>query len=162
MSSFEALYNNSFMMCDLVTGCWLNVYSSNRVPQIIGNAAFDNIEVHFTSQNVRRFTKAEKNPLPYYLTPVSKKQQHFVFLQDIGVEGIRFFVSKALPANSAIDKQNRIYNVLVYGPDGERQMAFGHPLVEAFFASFTFDLLILRESAKTSILEKVIDLYLEN
>ncbi|MNL82786.1 hypothetical protein D3C87_2102560 [compost metagenome] len=52
--------------------------------------------------------------------------------------------------------------MLVYGPDGGRQVAFGHPLVEAFFASFTFDLLLLRESAKTSILEKVIDLYLEN
>lgn len=161
-SSFEALFNDSFMMRDVETGCWLNVYESIRIPQIIGNAAFDNVQADFESKSVRRFTKPDKTPLPYYLTPTKNKQYHFVFLQCAGKDGIRFFVSNASAAKQALEKQSLVYNVLVYGPNGEQQKAFGHPLVEAFFSSFTYDLLRLRQSAKTSILEKVITLHLEN
>ncbi len=161
-SSFEALFNDSFMMRDVETGCWLNVYESIRIPQIIGNAAFDNVKADFDSHSIRRYTKPDKTPLPYYLTPTKNKQYHFVFLQDAGVEGIRFFVSSATAAKRVIEKQSLIYNVLVYGSNGEPQEAFGHPLVDAFFSSFTYDLLRLRQSAKTTILEKVIALHLEN
>lgn len=37
-----------------------------------------------------------------------------------------------------------------------------HPLGELFFSSFTFDIVKLRESAKTSILQKIVEVCLHN
>ena len=161
-SSFDAIYNGSFMIHHSESGAWLNSYNSGRVPTIIGNATFDNIEQHSRGKGVNRTSAPDVTPLPYYVCPTRQGQRHYVYVQDNGAEGVLFFVSKSNPANAAIDKQNRINNVLVTDKDGRRIAPMGHPLADIFFSTFTFDVLKLRESAKSSLLQKIVELHLEN
>lgn len=100
--------------------------------------------------------------LPYYLTPTRQKQRHSVFIQDNGVEGAWFFVASNKSANNTIAKQSLVYNAMITGECGTQIPVLSHPLGELFFSSFTFDIVKLRESAKTSILQKIVEICLHN
>ncbi|MNJ64358.1 hypothetical protein D3C77_603040 [compost metagenome] len=100
--------------------------------------------------------------LPYYLTPTKQKQRHSVFIQDNGVEGAWFFVASNKAANNTIQKQSLVYNALLTRDCGTRLPVLDHPLGELFFSTFTYDIVKLRESAKTSILQKIVEICLHN
>ncbi|MNP36504.1 hypothetical protein D3C76_1299020 [compost metagenome] len=100
--------------------------------------------------------------LPYYLTPTRQKQRHSVFIQDNGIEGAWFFVASNKAANNTIPKQSLVYNIVITDEFGTRVPVLSHPLGELFFSTFTFDIVKLRESAKTSILQKIVELCLHN
>jgi len=161
-SCFGAMYNGGFYIYDKNHKKLLVSYTSDRVPKVIGNAAFDNVEKSREANGVNRKRPPEKCVLPYYINPTMNKQLHHVFLEDCGQEGVRYFVSKAGQPNDPIDKQNRTQNLLVFNEDGSNAVPLKEELTLLFLKSFTFDILNNNEVSKKSILQKVAELYIEN
>lgn len=159
---FDAIWNGAFLIHDKGTNAWLSAYNTRRVPAIIGNTLFDNQERHDSGLPPSRGVGIQMSALPYYLTPTRQKQRHSVFIQDNSVEGAWFFVASNKAANNTIPKQSLVYNVVITDESGTRVPVLSHPLGELFFSTFTFDIVKLREAAKTSILQKIVELCLHN
>lgn len=51
---------------------------------------------------------------------------------------------------------------MITDESGTRVPVLSHPLGELFFSTFTFDIVKPREAAKTSILQKIVELCLHN
>lgn len=160
--AFDVLWNSAFPIRDKHSNTWLNAYSTLRVPSIIGNTLFDNQERHDNGTSPSREVGIEVASLPYYLTPTKQKQRHSVFIQDNGAEGAWFFVSSNKATNGTIVKQSLVYNVVITDEVGTRIPVLGHPLGELFFSSFTYDIVKLREAAKSSIFQKIVEICLHN
>ncbi|MGZ8174007.1 MULTISPECIES: hypothetical protein [Methylobacter] len=161
-SCFDAMYDRGFYIYDKSHKKLLTSYTSDRVPRVIGNAAFDNVERSKEPNGVNRKRSPEECVLPYYINPTMSKQLHHVFLEDCGQEGVRCFVSKAGQPDARIEKQNRIQNILVFNEDGSKAFPLKEELTTLFLQSFTFDILNNNEVSKKSILQKVAELYIEN
>jgi len=161
-SIFEGLRDGHFFVHDKSSGQILNSYHSARVPNIIGNAVFDNVERSRSSEGISRTNKTNETPLPYYLTYSSKKVRYRTFIQDCGVEGARYFVAKQQPAQETMDKQSLTRNIHVFDNEGNKVPPLEQPITEIFFSSLTFDLLNNSESSKKSVLQKIAELYIEN
>jgi hypothetical protein len=161
-SCFDAMYNEGFYIYDNSHKKLLVSYTSDRVPKVIGNAAFDNVEKSREPNGINRKRSPEKSVLPYYINPTMNKQLHHVFLEDCGQEGVRYFVSKAGQPDTSIDKQNRTQNILVFNEDGSNAFPLKEELTILFLKSFTFEILNNNEVSKKSILQKVAELYIEN
>ncbi|MFK0094664.1 hypothetical protein [Pseudomonas sp. NPDC090592] len=160
---FDVLWDGAFVIRDKRSDTWLNAYTTDRVPSIIGNTLFDNQERQDNGESpTREVKRPELASLPYYLTPRRQKQRHSVFIQDNGLEGAWFFVSSNQATNGTIAKQNLVYNVVITDDAGTRLTVLDHPLGELFFSSFTYDIVRLREAAKTSIFQKIVELCLLN
>ncbi|WP_122601122.1 hypothetical protein [Pseudomonas viridiflava] len=160
--AFDALWDGAFLIRDKASNMWLNAYNTLRVPSIIGNTLFDNQELRDGGVSPARKVAIDVTPLPYYLTPFKKKQRHNIFIQDNGSEGAVFFVSSSQATNGTIVKQSLAYNVIVIDDTGSRLPVLTHPLGELFFSSFTYDIVKLREAAKTSIFQKIVEVCLHN
>jgi hypothetical protein len=160
-TTFESLKDQSFVLHEKATGNSLIAYESARVPKIIGNTLFDNVE-RTEAEGVGRYRSGENNPLPYYLTQKIRGQMHRVFVEDNGTEGLRYFVASAQAINATIEKQNKIYAVLVIDQNGDPMNAGEQDITRTFLNSFTYNLLKINESAKKSVLQKVAELSMEN
>lgn len=158
---FDSLRDQSFILYQKSTGHSLISYSSGRIPKIIGNALFDNIKL-YNERGVARASKADDNPLPYYITTTQAGKMYRVFLQDDGIDGVKYFVSGSKPMNAKIDKQSLINNVLVYNENGVKLNALEQSITTVFFNSFTYNILKNKNSAKKSVLQKVAEIGLEN
>lgn len=158
---FDAMRDKDFILHEKSTGHSLISYSSGRVPAIIGNALFDNVDRHQTS-GIGRVKSPDETPLPYYITKSNAGKMHRVFLQDEGIEGVKYFVSGAKPVAGKIDKQSLVSNVLVYDMDGNKLPAGELSIAKTFFNSFTYDILKNKNSTKKSILRKITEMGLEN
>jgi hypothetical protein len=161
-SCFAAMYNEGFYIYDKSHKKLLVSYTSVRVPKVIGNAAFDNVEKSREPNGINRIRPPDKCVLPYYINPTMNKQLHHVFLEDCGQEGVRYFVSKAGQPDTSIDKQNQTQNILVFNEDGSNAFPLKEELTLLFLKSFTFDILYNNDVSKKSILQKVAELYIEN
>jgi len=161
-SCFESMYNQGFYIYDKNHQKLLISYSNDRVPKIIGNAAFDNIERNKKPNGINRERSPEKCVLPYYINPTTNKQLHHVFLEDCGQDGVRYFVSKAGQPNATIDKQNLTKNIFVFNYDGSKASPLKEGVTALFLQSFTFDILNNHEVSKMSILQKIAAMYIEN
>jgi len=161
-SCFESMYNQGFYIYDKNHQKLLVSYSNDRVPKIIGNAAFDNIERNKKPNGINRERPPQKCVLPYYINPTTNKQLHHVFLEDCGQDGVRYFVSKSGQPNSTIDKQNLTKNILVFNADDSTAFPLKEEVTSLFLQSFTFDILNNNEVSKKSILQKISELYIEN
>lgn len=160
--AFDVLWNKAFLIRDMRTNTWLNAYNTIRVPSIIGNTLFDNQERQDEGASPSRQVRAEVASLPYYLTPTKQKQRHSVFVQDNGLEGALYFVASNKATNGTIAKQSLMYNVVITDEVGTRMPVLNHPLGELFFSSFTYDIVRLREAAKSSIFQKIVEICLHN
>lgn len=159
---FDAIRDGTFLMHDKISKAWLNLYYTDRIPCIIGNSRFDNQQLYDTGIPPSRSSKAVSAALPYYSVPTRNKQRYCIYIQDNGAEGAWFFVSGKNAPEQTIDKQNRIYNAVILNADGQRVPVLDHPLGRLFFSTFTYDIIKLRESAKKSILQKMVEIYLLN
>jgi len=159
---FDVIWDSAFLIRDKATNAWLSAYRTDRIPAIIGNTLFDNQERQDNGIPPTREVGIQVSTLPYYLTATRQKQRHSVFIQDNGIEGAWFFVASNKAANNTIPKQSLVYNVVITDEAGSRVPVLSHPLGELFFSTFTFDIVKLRESAKTSILQKIVELCLHN
>lgn len=159
---FDVIWDGAFLIRDKETNAWLSAYRTDRIPSIIGNTLFDNQERQDNGMPPSREVGIQVSALPYYLTPTRQKQRHSIFIQDNGTEGAWFFVASNKAANNTIPKQSLVYNVVITDESGTRAPVLSHPLGELFFSTFTFDIVKLRESAKTSILQKIVELCLHN
>lgn len=159
---YDAIWDGAFLIRDKGSNAWLQAYNTARIPAIIGNTLFDNQERQDSGLSPSREVGIQAAALPYYLTPTRQKQRHSVFIQDNGVEGAWFFVASNKSANNTIAKQSLVYNAMITGECGTQIPVLSHPLGELFFSSFTFDIVKLRESAKTSILQKIVEICLHN
>lgn len=159
---YDAIWNGAFLIRDKGSNAWLKTYNTSRIPAIIGNTLFDNQERQDGGLSPSREVGIQAAALPYYITPTRQKQRHSVFIQDNGVEGAWFFVASNKSANNTIAKQSLVYNAMITGECGTQIPVLSHPLGELFFSSFTFDIVKLRESAKTSILQKIVEICLHN
>lgn len=159
---FDVIWNGAFLIRDKETNAWLSAYRTDRIPSIIGNTLFDNQERQDNGMPPSREVGIQISALPYYLTPTRQKQRHSIFIQDNGTEGAWFFVASNKAANNTIPKQSLVYNVVITNDSGTKVPVLSHPLGEMFFSTFTFDIVKLRESAKTSILQKIVELCLHN
>ncbi|MBB4867149.1 hypothetical protein HNP46_006060 [Pseudomonas nitritireducens] len=159
---FDTIWNDTFLIHDKGTNAWLTAFNSGRVPDIIGNALFDNQVRQDEGTSPSREVGIQVSALPYYLTPTKQKQRHSIFIQDNGEEGAWYFVASNKAANNTIAKQSLVYNVVITDEAGTRLPVLSHPLGELFFSTFTYDIVKLRESAKTSILQKIVELCLKN
>ncbi|GEM_PF-1688773 len=159
---FEAIRNGTFLMHDKASKAWMNLYYTDRIPCIIGNNRFDNQQRYDEGEAPTRSNKVESAALPYYCASTHNKQRYGIYIQDNGADGAWFFVSGKNAPEQTIDKQNRVYNAVIYDADGQRVPVLDHPLGRLFFGTFTFDIIKLRESAKKSILQKMVEIYLLN
>jgi len=160
--AFDSLWDGAFLIRDKETNTWLNAYNTPRVPRIIGNTLFDNQERQDERTSPSRQVSAEVASLPYYLTPTKQNQHHSVFIQDNGLEGAWYFVAPNKATNGTIAKQSLVYNVVITDEVGTRIPVLNHPLGELFFSSFTYDIVRLREAAKSSIFQKIVEVCLHN
>lgn len=159
---YDAIWDGAFLIRDKGSNAWLKTYNTARIPAIIGSTLFDNQERQDSGLSPSREVGIQAAALPYYITPTRQKQRHSVFIQDNGVEGAWFFVASNKSANNTIAKQSLVYNAIITGECGTQIPVLSHPLGELFFSSFTFDIVKLRESAKTSILQKIVEICLHN
>ncbi|WP_095054782.1 hypothetical protein [Pseudomonas sp. Irchel s3b2] len=159
---FDVIWDSAFLIRDKATNAWLSAYRTDRIPAIIGNTLFDNQKRQDNGIPPSREVGIQVSTLPYYLTPTRQRQRHSVFIQDNGIEGAWFFVASNKAANNTIPKQSLVYNIVITDESGARVPVLSHPLGELFFSTFTFDIVKLRESAKTSILQKIVELCLHN
>ncbi len=160
--AFDVLWDTAFVIRDKRSNAWLNAYNSIRLPSIIGNTLFDNQQRQDEGASPTRQVRAEVASLPYYLTPTKQNQRHSVFIQDNGLEGALYFVASNKATNGTIAKQSLTYNVVITDEFGARIPVLTHPLGELFFSSFTYDIVRLREAAKSSILQKIVEVCLHN
>ena len=156
------LYDRSFYIYDLHKRVLLCAYTSARVPQIIGNVAFDNINRYYEDGgSLRKLSAAEKNPLPYYVSPKIQGQYHHIFVQPDGMD-LRYFVSPKGNPRSEFDTQQRVYNLLTWGSDGSLVTPLAQGVTTLFFDTFTDDIQRNNQVSKTSLLMKVTKMFLEN
>ncbi|NRA83960.1 MAG: hypothetical protein HRU22_09410 [Gammaproteobacteria bacterium] len=156
------VFNDSFYIYDRGENTLLTSYSSDRVPQIIGNTEVDNISlVESEVHTVNRQSGTGISVLPYYLLPKERKQYHHIYLQERGPDLLYFVAPKQRP-NQDIAKQNRIYNLLTFDDQGNLLKALEQPVTQMFLSSFTEDILRINEVSKSSLLEKIAKLYIEN
>lgn len=160
--AFDVLWDTAFVIRDKRSNAWLNAYNSIRSPSIIGNTLFDNQKRQDEGEAPTRQVRAEVASLPYYLTPTKQNQRHSVFIQDNGTEGALYFVASNKATNGTIAKQSLLYNVVITDEFGARIPVLTHPLGELFFSSFTYDIVRLREAAKSSIFQKIVEVCLHN
>ncbi|KPB49631.1 Uncharacterized protein ALO57_01316 [Pseudomonas coronafaciens pv. oryzae] len=160
--AFDVLWDTAFVIRDKRSNVWLNAYNSIRSPSIIGNTLFDNQERQDEGAAPTRQVRSEVASLPYYLTPTKQNQRHSVFIQDNGTEGALYFVASNKATNGTIAKQSLLYNVVITDEFGARIPVLTHPLGELFFSSFTYDIVRLREAAKSSIFQKIVEVCLHN
>lgn len=81
LRQLDKLYDGSFYLYDRATRVLLTAYTSARLPQILGNVAFDNgQQFHDAGDTLRKLTAPLENPLPYYVTPRLREQYHHIFL----------------------------------------------------------------------------------
>lgn len=156
------MFNDSFYIYDRHQKTLLTSYSSDRVPQIIGNTEVDNISLNESEELiVNRKSATDISVLPYYLLPKERKQYHHIYLQERGPDLLYFVAPKQRP-NQDIAKQNRISNILTFDEQGNLLKALEQPVTKVFLSSFTEDILRINEVSKSSLLEKIAKLYLEN
>lgn len=163
-SCIDALHDRGFYLYDKTHKKLLVSYNSNSVPNVIGNAAFDNVERSKVPDAINRKSASENCVLPYYITQtLRRKQLYHVFLEDCGQEGVRYFVSEARPQAVKIEKQSRTQNILVFNDDGDKvHQPLEDELTALFLQSFTFNMLNNNEVSKKSIFQKIAELYIEN
>lgn len=158
----KKLYNNSFYIFDEDSQVFLSSYHSSRVPEIIGNSLVDNIATaEANNDKLRRLTAIDESPLPYYLVKKARKQYHHIYIQELEND-LLCFVSRLNAAQQTIDKQNLIYNILTFDTEGNLLKALDQKVTGIYLNSFTEDILRLNEVSKSSLLEKVAKLYIEN
>jgi len=156
------VFNDSFYIYDKLHKTLLTSYSSDRVPQIIGNTEVDNISMDESEEfTVNRKSATDISVLPYYLLPKERKQYHHIYLQERGPDLLYFVAPKQRP-NQEIAKQNRISNILTFDEQGKLLKALEQPVTKVFLSSFTEDILKINEVSKSSLLEKITKLYIEN
>ncbi|WP_105200896.1 hypothetical protein [Pseudoalteromonas sp. T1lg10] len=156
------IHDDSFYLYDKDRAVLLTSYSTIRVPQIIGNSAVDTISISDSDELVvNRQSGVDVSVLPYYLLPKERKQYHHVYLQDVGPD-LFYFVAPIQRPNQDIAKQNRVYNLLTFNAGGKLLSALKQPITHIFFSSFTEDILRINEVSKSSLLEKIARLYVEN
>ena len=133
------------------------------MPNLIGNAAFDNVERSKIADGINRQRSPEVCVLPYYINPTLKRKQlHHIFLEDCGQEGFRYFVSKAGQPAAKIEKQSKTQNILIFNDLANKVHPPKDELTTLFLQSFTFDILNNSEVSKKSIFQKIAEMYIEN
>ncbi|WP_348692706.1 hypothetical protein [Duganella fentianensis] len=158
----EKLYDGSFYLYDCATRVLLTSYTSARVPQILGNVAFDNVKkFHEAGDTLRKLTAPQENPLPYYVTPRLREQYHHIFLQEKGPD-LRYFVSPKGNPQSVFSAQCRTYNILTWDEYGSPVKQIEQPVTSMFLRSFTDDIVLNGQVSKSSLLVKAARLFLEN
>jgi hypothetical protein len=156
------IFNDSFYLYDKLNKTLLTSYSSDRIPQIIGNTKVDNISIVENEElGVNRKSATDISVLPYYLLPKERKQYHHIYLQERDPDLLYFVAPKQRP-NQEIAKQNRISNILTFDEQGNLLSALDQTVTTVFLNSFTEDILKINEVSKSSLLEKIAKLYIEN
>ncbi len=162
LRQLEKLYDGSFYLYDCATRVLLTSYTSARVPQILGNVAFDNVKkFHEAGDTLRKLTAPQENPLPYYVTPRLREQYHHIFLQEKGSD-LRYFVSPKGNPQSVFSAQCRTYNILTWDEYGSPVKQIEQPVTSMFLRSFTDDIVLNGQVSKSSLLVKAARLFLEN
>jgi hypothetical protein len=163
-SCIDALYNGGFYLYDKMHQKLLSSYNSDGVPNVIGNAAFDNVERSKIADSFNRKIKLSENcVLPYYLNRTKNKQNYYIFLEDCKQqEVVRYFLSKKGDTARQIAKQNKMQNILVFNDNGDKAQPLEEELTVLFLQSFTFNIFNNNEVSKKSIFQKVAEMYIEN
>jgi hypothetical protein len=162
LRQLDKLYDGGFYLYECASRTLLTAYTSARVPQILGNVLFDNVErFHDADNTLRKLTAPHENPLPYYVTPRLREQYHHIFLQEVG-QDLRYFVSPKGNPQSVFATQCRTYNVLTWKEDGSAVRQVEQPVTDMFLRSFTDDIVLNGQVSKSSLLVKAARLFLEN
>jgi hypothetical protein len=137
-------------------------YNSSRIPRIIGNSTVDSIELAADEDSdnklSRQATKPKEIVLPYY---IAKTKERHIYLEQSNND-LLYFVTPSTQPNSTIAKQNLIYNILTFDKNGDLLKALDQSVTELFLKSFTENIIKNNEYSKSSILEKIAKLYIEN
>ncbi|MDR7122244.1 hypothetical protein [Rheinheimera soli] len=156
------LRNDSFYLYDKVSQSLLTAYTSPAIPQIIGNALFDNAERYREADdNLRKLTAEQENPLPYYINPSKSGVYHQTFIFDDAPNYFYFVAPKGNP-QSSFDRQLRVYNILVWNHEGHLVRQANDPITKLYLESLTDDILKNNQVSKTSLFSKIARLPIEN
>lgn len=162
LRQLDKRYDGSFYLYDCSSRALLTAYTSARVPQILGNVAFDNVQqFHDAGDTLRKLTAPQENPLPYYVTPRLREQYHHIFLQETDSD-LRYFVSPKGNPQSVFSTQCRTYNILTWDEYGLPVKQIEQPVTNMFLRSFTDDIVLNGQVSKSSLLVKAARLFLEN
>jgi hypothetical protein len=162
LGHLEKLYDGSFYLYDSASAVLLTAYTNARVPQIMGNVGFDNVQrFDEGGDNLRKLTAPGENPLPYYVTSIARGQYHHIFLQESG-QDLRYFVSPKGNPQSTFATQCRTYNILTWDRDGQPVRQIEQSVTNMFLRSFTDDIVLNGQVSKSSLLLKAARLFLEN
>ncbi|PMO02813.1 hypothetical protein BCT21_07210 [Vibrio sp. 10N.222.55.F9] len=154
------LYDGGFYLFDVENEMVLSDYHTKRVPRIIGNSDVDSIAVGLANERGPGRAVAD-TVLPYYVAGVARRQYHHIHMHHDG-NNLVYFVSPVNKPNAKLPKQSLTYKIRVTDINGQILDPFEMPITAVFLQSFTRDVHKVREVSKSSILEKIVDIYLSN
>lgn len=162
----KKIHNDTFLLFDKTHKQVLMRYHSNMVPCIIGNQALESMALAELPEDgpVTRSKKADLNLLPYYNLSSKGGQRHKIYVQDDHPD-LRVFVSSAHAISQKVERQVLIDNLLVFDTEsgnGSLLRALEQPVTHVYLNAFTYDLLRLGNASKSTLLEKIAKLYIEN
>jgi len=151
------LYNDSFIIIDKESKESLVSYHSTRVPNVIGNANFDNINLWHSRKEgeatpFTRSTLPEKCVLPYY-TSISK-DFNSIFISDKRTY-VDYFITPHQPVNSTVNKRNLTKRILVVDLKGQHLPVLETKVVKIYFDSHCSKIIKNKAVAYKTLLQKV-------
>jgi hypothetical protein len=151
------LYNDSFIIYNAETKDSLVSYHSRRVPNVIGNAEINTINLwHSREQGeATPFTQSalpNKCILPYYAS--RSKDFNTIFISDNNLY-VDYFVTPHQPINSTVNKRNLSKRILVINSVGEEIPVLSNPLSTLYFDSHCSGLIKNKAVAYKTLLQKI-------
>ncbi|OUR84760.1 hypothetical protein A9Q75_01575 [Colwellia psychrerythraea] len=151
------LYNDSFIIIDKESKESLVSYHSTRVPNVIGNANFDNINLWHSRKEgeATPFTQSalpEKCVLPYYAS--RSKDFNSIFISDHGTY-VDYFITPHQPVNSTVNKRNLTKRILVVDLKGQHRPVLKTKVALLYFDSHCSKFIKNKAVAYKTLLQKV-------
>ena len=171
------LYNNSFYIHCHTSGHTMTSYQSIRTPKIFGNANMDLVALWDHSKTtgdfmpIGRKTGEQDCVAPFYILPTrgkrdelvldNAKEFHHVFVEDRGQEVV-VLVTNATGPKSKIEKQSLPKNIIVWDDNGKKCDWRESQLLGSYLNGHTYNIVSLKESAKTTIFTKLAKIIIES
>lgn len=147
--------SDSFYIYDKKNKILMTSYSSVNIPQIIGSDSINSLEYFQENGIMTRSNGYNSTILPYYISKVIEpKKRMYVYIQE-NEKDLYYFVSKQQSPNSSFDKQNKVYCIKTWDENGKETISNKEHVTSVFLSSFTFNILNINESSKSSLLEKI-------
>lgn len=158
----KELWSGDFVLFCKQTGGYLRSYSGATTPQIIGSTEVSSVKA-FQKETppISRAQQASTNIAPFYISSTVGFEQGFIYI-DGDENELNIFVRPKDNPKQTVGKRNLTRTVACWNNKNERANPWNSELVSAYLNSFTFSIHKVNKPSKSSLYEKIADIFLEN